>query len=755
MNLRPSVTSLFSNQVAKIIVRTLALAFIFALISCGGGNDDEKYTSKLESAKKFIEAEKYQEARIELQTAIDIKPEDAEGYYQLAEVLVRIGEYGRALESYNSAINYNPNHVNARIHLASLQLIAKQYEQAEGNIEKALEVEPNNEDALILKSNLIAIGPRKKVDEGRKILKGVLARNPDSVPALGSLGHLELANENAKIAEEYFIKALKIEPTNQAIQIAVADLYARQGRLDEAQERLSQLVTENPKQTGLRYVLGEFFLRRGLNDNALNQYEEILEQDPLRFDARDKLFDMYLARQEIEKAKALVTSFEEKAPSNPMVKYFQGRNYELEGNLEKALQSFTEALISATSFAPAFRKAGIIELSVGKTREGLEHLNQAISIDPNDVGARLAIAKARLMQNDLAGAKENSEQILARYPRQLGANIIRADVALLEGEEDKAQKVYEYLVESYPNLPIGPYKLGLVAEKKQEFAKAVELYEKALSFDQGALGAGRRLVLSMNQLGKSSSDIIGKLSALRETSNNSKGEYDVLIGSVILADPKIEGRFELAKEKLKSALDQNPNLIGAYFALGGIDAMSGDLDAAAENYKKLLEKNPSHVPTRMLLALTWEQQSNFEEAANEYKKILEISPRFGPAANNLAYLLTEEIEGGDLNEALRLAELAKEELPRESSVADTLAWVYYKKGNARAALPLLNEAVRVYKDSEPGTPLNPEILYHLALVQKELGDNVAAKEAIKLALDRAKEKHPKYSEMKKFSDSLK
>ncbi len=755
MNLNLLDTSLPVIKSSKVIARSVVLALALSLIGCGGGNKDEKYSSKLESAKNFIKAEKYQEARIELQTAIDLKPEDAEGYFQLAEVLVRIGEYGRALESYNSAINYNSNHVDARIHLASLQLIAKQYEQAENNIEKALEVEPSNEDALILKSNLIAIGPRKKVDEGRKILKEILTKNPDSVPALGSLGHLELANENAKAAEEYFIKALKIEPSNQAIQIAVADLYARQGRLDEAQERLSQLVTENPSQTGLRYVLGEFFLRRGLNDNALNQYEEILQQDPLRYDARDKLYDMYLARQEMEKAKALATSFEEKAPSNPLVKYFQGRNYELEGNIEKALQSFSEALTAATSFAPAFRKAGIIELSTGRTQEGLEHLNQAISIDPNDVGARLAIAKTKLMQNDLAGAKENSEQILSRYPRQLGANIIRADVALLEGEEDKAKKVYEYLVESYPNLPIGPYKLGLVAEKKQDFAKAVEQYEKTLSFDQGALGAGRRLVLSMNQLGKSSSDIIGKLSALRESSQNSKGEYDVLIGSVILADPKIEGRFELAREKLKSALDQNPNLIGAYFALGGIDAMSGDLNAAADNYKKLLEKNPAHVPTRMLLALTWEQQANFEEAVEEYKKILEISPRFGPAANNLAYLLTEEIKDGDLNEALRLAELAKEELPRESSVADTLAWVYYKKGNARAALPLLNEAVRVYKDSEPGTPLNPEILFHLAIVQKELGDSSAAKEAIKLAIDRAKEKHPKYTEMKKLLDSLK
>lgn len=745
--------SKLSSMLVVNMVSLFCVTLFFA--SCSSSNKDEEYSSKLESAKKFVAQEKFQEARIELQTAVDLKPEEAEGYYELAEVLVRIGEYGRALENYNSAINYNPNHVNARIHLASLQLIAKQYEQAESNLEKALSISPSNEDALILKSNLVSIGPRKNIDEARSILKKILEKNPESVPALGSLGHLELSQENAKVAEELFNKALSIEPANQALQIALADLYARQGRLDEAQEILAQLVKENPKQTGLKYVLGEFFLRRGLNDNALGQYEEILQQDALRHDVRDKLYDMYLARQEFEKAKALVTSLEEKADKNPLLSYFKARNLELTGDIEKALALYSESLASAGTFAPAFRRAGMIEMATGRSREGFEHLNQAISIDPNDVGARLALAKAKLLQNDLASAKENSEIILSRYPRQLGANIIRADVALLEGETDKAEKVYEFLVETYPNLPIGPYKLGLVAEKREDFKKAIEYYEKTLSFDQGALGAGRRLVLCMNQLGKSSSEMLGKLDALREMSKNSKGEYDVLMGSIILADPKIENRFQLARQKLESALEQNPNLIGAYFALGGIDAMTGNLDAAAENYKKLLEKNPTHVPTRMLLALTFEQRAQYPQAVEEYRKILEVSPRFGPAANNLAYLLTEEIKDGDLNEALKFAELAKEELPRESSVADTLAWVYYKKGNARAALPLLNEAVRVYKDSEPGTPLNPEILYHLAIVQKELGDMEAAKQAIKMALERAKEKHPKYNDIKKFADGLK
>src|SRR5690606_19543529 len=113
---------------------------------------------------------------------------------------------------------------------ASLQLVAKQFEQAESNLDRALEVDATNSEALVLKANLAATGPRKNTEEARRMLKGILDRDSNYVPAIGSLGHLELSEGNANEAEEYFLTALKLQPSNQALQIALADLYARQGR---------------------------------------------------------------------------------------------------------------------------------------------------------------------------------------------------------------------------------------------------------------------------------------------------------------------------------------------------------------------------------------------------------------------------------------------------------------------------------------------------------------------------------------------
>jgi len=50
---------------------------------------------------------------------------------------------------------------------------------------------------------------------------------------------------------------------------------------------------------------------------------------------------------------------------------------------------------------------------------------------------------------------------------------------------------------------------------------------------------------------------------------------------------------------------------------------------------------------------------------NNYRQALEIREDFAPAANNLAWILAEH--GGNIDEALGLAQTAKEKMPRDPS----------------------------------------------------------------------------------------
>lgn len=65
------------------------------------------------------------------------------------------------------------------------------------------------------------------------------------------------------------------------------------------------------------------------------------------------------------------------------------------------------------------------------------------------------------------------------------------------------------------------------------------------------------------------------------------------------------------------------------------------------------------------------------QAQAHYEAVLKLNPRFAPAANNLAWILVEH--GGNLDVALSHAQMAREQQPNDSYIADTLGWIYYKK----------------------------------------------------------------------------
>ncbi len=102
-----------------------------------------------------------------------------------------------------------------------------------------------------------------------------------------------------------------------------------------------------------------------------------------------------------------------------------------------------------------------------------------------------------------------------------------------------------------------------------------------------------------------------------------------------------------------------------------------------------------------------------------------MDPRFVPAANNLAWLLSEH--GGDKEKALQLAQTAKEAAPEDPNISDTLGWILYKRGVYQRAVALL-------RDSAAKLPQNPTVQYHFAMASQKVGDVQGARQALERAV---------------------
>lgn len=80
-------------------------------------------------------------------------------------------------------------------------------------------------------------------------------------------------------------------------------------------------------------------------------------------------------------------------------------------------------------------------------------------------------------------------------------------------------------------------------------------------------------------------------------------------------------------------------------------------------------------------------------------------------SNNLAFLLSRD--GTKLDDAMRMAQKAKELAPENPQVQDTLGWIYYRKGLYKMAL---TELERAAADGE-----RPAFQFHLGRMYNRLG----------------------------------
>jgi Flp pilus assembly protein TadD len=149
-------------------------------------------------------------------------------------------------------------------------------------------------------------------------------------------------------------------------------------------------------------------------------------------------------------------------------------------------------------------------------------------------------------------------------------------------------------------------------------------------------------------------------------------------------------------------------------------------DAEAEYHlTQALTLDPSRPEPHFYLGMLAEQQGNPAQARTRYEQALALAPQFALAANNLAWLYAEH--GGDLTRAAALAEMAREHLPRQAQVLDTLGWIYYKQKSFARAIPLLQQSVQL-------APSNPTLHFHLGMAYYQTGDIAAARRALEQAL---------------------
>jgi tetratricopeptide (TPR) repeat protein len=255
--------------------------------------------------------------------------------------------------------------------------------------------------------------------------------------------------------------------------------------------------------------------------------------------------------------------------------------------------------------------------------------------------------------------------------------------------------------------------MELRAEGKPDDAK--KQFETALALSPGLVDATAQLAgIAFSE--KRPDVALERVKRQIALSPTSAGLYE-LLAKVHLARQELG----LAEGALTRALDLDPNLSTSYVMLGRLYAVQQKDEQALAKLDDAVKRNPSDHVAYMLSGIIHAQRGETAKAERAYQQALAVNPRFAPAANNLAILYSEH--GGDKEKALQLAQMAKEALPDDPIISDTLGWILYKRGVYQRALGLL-------KETAEKMPSNAEVQYHLGMTYFRLGNKAAAKQGL-------------------------
>ncbi len=385
------------------------------------------------------------------------------------------------------------------------------------------------------------------------------------------------------------------------------------------------------------------------------------------------------------------------------------------GDLRQALNDQPHSAELMSLLALAYERTGAIELADRHFASGMRGATF-------DSAPGLEYVSFLRRRSSLPQAEDVLTELANRRPGDLRVLSALAEVRLERQNWNGAQQIAE-LIRKITNDEGGTADriLGVSQFGQGKLAESVKSLERAYYASvPGASQPMNALVEAYVRSGQPA-----KARALLETTLEANPDHvqaRVLLASVQAAQNSADG----AVKTLKAVIDEQPRNAAGYRALADLYLRQKNLEQAQLVVRAGLKEQPQDLSLRLMLASVFELNRNYDAAISEYQALHKIQPGSMVVVNNLASLLAEHrTDKESIEQAHGLAvSLRKTQAPH---FKDTLGWVLYRKGDFKAAIPLLEEAATEL-------PNQPTVRYHLGAAYLAAGQTPQASTQLSQAL---------------------
>ena len=357
---------------------------------------------------------------------------------------------------------------------------------------------------------------------------------------------------------------------------------------------------------------------------------------------------------------------------------------------------------------------------------------QALQFDAQNGYARLALAGLHADMGESQQAELEATRILQRQPRNVRARLILAAAQIQRERLDRAREVLKPLGNGAKLPSKERLQLARLYRRAGDAASAAAILEALQGSEESRASARAELVQVDVAAGRHAAALERLNTWIADEPDD--GSLYFLRARVRMAQVTNGALSPEIGTDLQQAIAKGASGVDPQILLSTYHVRAGQSDQAVEVLKGAQKLAPRDTRIPLHLAAIYERAGKYDEAREAYESILRVDQNHAVAKNNLAWLIASAEGAGDeeLERALQLAQDAKDALPTNPSVADTLGWVMLRKDIPQAAITLFREAIEAYPEADPrrGT-----VRYHLAMAYERNGQTERAIDELRRALD--------------------
>ncbi|MBK6504364.1 MAG: tetratricopeptide repeat protein [Ignavibacteria bacterium] len=480
-------------KIARIFLQSLIFSAYITAISVSAYSQENNgrpvYTDKDKAIDLFIEG-KTLELKHDYVGAVQcyqaaLKFDRSHGiYHALSDVYFRLAKYDEARIEIQNALKLDPDNIDYLENLANSYIAVKDFNKAAATYEKILKIDKDYTYGLYSLARLYE--ELRMPAQALEVYERITDKIGFDFDVLNKMYDIYVSNKNYVKAAEVLENVLKIDPYNMVFKRLLGSLYMQTGKYDDARRVYENVFMLNPADKAVQTELVRLYFIQNESYKAFDNFSQMLGKDSLGYQEKLEVGQLYLNMVSQDSsaagiAKGIFEKLNEQYQSEWLPYYYLGTISIIENDKPKSEEMLRTAVEKADTSREAYVTVGLTHYQNGDADAALKVINLGLARFPEDYRLHYIKGLSLQSQDDLTGATIHYEKAVDLYPDDV--NILSA-LALAydtQGLFSKSEEAYERALKIDPTnaLILNNYAYNL-SERDKNLDKALSMAKIAI-----------------------------------------------------------------------------------------------------------------------------------------------------------------------------------------------------------------------------------------------------------------------------------